>query len=39
MIRIQAISVLLLVLLLQPNQAVTIEKGSIFLEPVTGDES
>lgn len=39
MIRIQIISVLLLVFLLQPNQAVTIEKGTIFLEPLTGDES
>ena len=39
MIRIQVISVLLFVILLQPNQAVTIEKGSIFLEPITGGES
>jgi hypothetical protein len=39
MIRIEIIAVLILALLLQTNQAVSIEKGSISLEPVTGDQS
>jgi hypothetical protein len=39
MIRIEIIAVLIFSLLLQTNQAVSIEKGSISLEPVTGDQS
>jgi hypothetical protein len=39
MIRIEIIAVLILALLLHTNQAVSIEKGSISLEPVTGDQS
>jgi hypothetical protein len=39
MIHIEIIAVLILALLLHTNQAVSIEKGSISLEPVTGDQS